>query len=129
MANVARYKDFDISFSASALNGDVIKKIDEQAINQSLRNLVQLSRGEKPFNTNIGGGIRQLLFEPLTPMTAIRIQQNLRSLIVQYEPRVILNNLTVTPDFTESGYRITVNYSIRNRPEPIIFDLTLERLR
>ena len=64
--NVKQYKDLDLFFSKKS-NKDVNKVTDVEAVKRSVRNLMLLNTFEKPFHPEIGGDIRGLLFENMTP--------------------------------------------------------------
>ena len=64
-----------------------IKLTDIQAVKRSLRNLVQLNTFEKPFHPEISGGIREMLFEPMTPIAQIIMTRKIEDVIENFEPR------------------------------------------
>ena len=45
------------------------------AIKRSVRNLVQIGEYEKPFHPEIASGVRDVLFENMTPFTAQHLQR------------------------------------------------------
>jgi hypothetical protein len=61
------YKDLNLFFTPNPVTKDVSKVTDVQAIKRSVRNLVLLNPGEKPFHPEIGTGIRASLFEGFGP--------------------------------------------------------------
>jgi len=79
--NVRQYSDLDLNFTKKSSNSDVNKITDVQAVKRSLRNLVLLNYYEKPFHPEIAGGIRQMLFENMTPTIAIIISKQLEQVI------------------------------------------------
>ena len=48
------FKDFDMSFGINAFSGDINKKLDVNAVKQSIKNLLLTQDGEKPFHPEIG---------------------------------------------------------------------------
>ena len=58
------FKDLAISFEANPNTNDFSAVTNENAIKQSIRNLVLTSFGERPFQPTIGSRVRGLLFEP-----------------------------------------------------------------
>lgn len=102
---------------------------DVESVKTSIRNLVQLRRGEKPFHPEIGSSVRNLLFEPATSFTGVRISQEITRTINNYEPRARVRNVTAIPAADGETYVITVIFNIINRPEPVNFTFALERLR
>ena len=60
---------------------------DVIAVKRALRNLVQTNFYERPFQPELGCGIRELLFEPFTPLTKVFLERKIEEVIVNYEPR------------------------------------------
>ena len=81
------YKDFDLSFGKNSLSGDLNKKLDVNAVKQSMINLVMTKPFERPFNPLLGSEINNLLFEQMDTFTSDAIQKNLKYLFKNYEPR------------------------------------------
>ena len=65
------YSDFDLAFIKHPNTKDVTILKDLDSVKQSIKNLILTSRGERPFNPNLGSGIRALLFEPADFFTSI----------------------------------------------------------
>ena len=68
--NVRQYSDLDLFFSKKISDNDISKITDVQAVKRSIRNLVLLNTYEKPFHPEISSGVRGMLFELMTPLTA-----------------------------------------------------------
>ena len=68
--NVRQYSDLDLFFGKRNSDSDVNRITDIQAVKRSVRNLVLLNHFEKPFHPEIGSGVRDMLFELMTPVTA-----------------------------------------------------------
>ena len=68
--NVRKWKDLDLFFGKKQASKDINKVVDVQAVKRSVRNLVLLNHYEKPFHPEIGSGVRDMLFELMTPITA-----------------------------------------------------------
>ena len=79
--NAQQYSDLDLFFTKKTVGSDVNKVTDVQAVKRSLRNLVQLNDFEKPFHPEISGGIRDMLFEPMTPIIAAIIARKIEDVI------------------------------------------------
>ena len=96
--NVKQYSDLDLFFTKKAVGSDVNKITDIQAVKRSIRNLVLLNTYEKPFHPEIAGGVREMLFEPMTPIVAQIIARKVEDVIENYEPRARLVGVTATPN-------------------------------
>ena len=127
--NVRRYTDLDLFFGRKT-NSDVNKVTDVQAVKRSIRNLVLLNVYEKPFHPEIAGGVREMLFEIMSPVTAQIIARKIEDVIKNFEPRARLVAVRATPDLDRNAYELTVEFYIVNAPTELV-DLTvmLERLR
>ena len=128
--NVRKYKDLDLFFTKKATTKDINKVSDIQAVKRSIRNLVQLNHYEKPFHPEIAGGVREMLFENMTPITAVIIGKKVQDVIENYEPRAQVVGVKSTPDLDRNSYEITIEFYVKNAPTELV-DLTvmLERLR
>ena len=67
------YKDLNLAFEQNTATKDIQKIKDIEAVKRSVRNLINTNHYEKPFHPEIGSGIREMLFENMTPITAILI--------------------------------------------------------
>ena len=128
--NVRQYADLDLFFGKKSSDSDVSKVTDIQAVKRSIRNLVQLNTYEKPFHPEIGGNVRGLLFENMTPMTSAIIARKIQDTIENFEPRARLSAVNAIPDFDSNGYKVSVYFYIVNAPTELVqLDSFLERLR
>ena len=127
--NVRQYSDLDLFFGRKT-NDDVNKVTDIQAVKRSIRNLVLLNVYEKPFHPEISGGVREMLFENMTPVTAQIIARKVEDVIKNFEPRARLVGVRATPDLDRNAYEITVEFYVVNAPTELVdLSVMLERLR
>ena len=96
-----RYSDLDFNF-AKSLTKDVARKFDDNAIKQSLRNLVLTNYYERPFRPSLGGNLNSALFSNFSQGDMSEIRSNLIKTINEAEPRVIL--LEVLVGFNEMDH-------------------------
>ena len=128
--NVRQYTDLDLFFSKKATSKDISKVTDIQAVKRSIRNLVLTNHYEKPFHPEIGSGVRDMLFEPMTPLTAHILTRKIEDVIENFEPRARLISVRAQPNLDRNEYECTVTFYVVNTPTELV-DLTvfLERLR
>ncbi len=127
--NAQQYKDLDLFFSRKS-NNDLNKVTDVEAIKRSVRNLILHNTFEKPFHPEIGGNVRGLLFENMTPMTSNVIARKIQDTIENHEPRARLVGVQAIPDVDLNGYQVSVYFYIVNAPTELVqLDSFLERLR
>lgn len=123
------YTDLDLDFIAHPTTGDIVRKTGEEAIKRSIRNLIFTNYYEKPFRSYIGSGVRNMLFENATSFTRDQIQSAITETINNFEPRVKLLDVEVSDDFDRNGFDVRLTYVIKNREQPIITSIFLERIR
>ena len=128
--NARQYSDLDLNFARKSSNSDVNKLTDVQAVKRSLRNLILLNYYEKPFHPEIAGGIRQMLFENITPTVSIIIAKQIEQVIANYEPRARLVSIRAIPDYDRNSYDVNIEFYIVNTPTELVdMSVMLERLR
>ena len=127
--NVKQYRDLDLFFSKKT-NKDLNKVTDIEAVKRSVRNLILTNTFEKPFHPEIGGNVRGLLFENMTPMVSAVITRKIEDSIINHEPRARLVGVKTQPDFDTNGYNVSVFFYVANAPTELVeLNTFLERLR
>ena len=127
--SVRTFKDLNLDFARNTVTNDVVKIEDVEAIKRSVRNLVNTNFYERPFHPELGCGIRQLLFEPFTPVTSIFIKRKVEEVITNYEPRARLSQVTVNEQPDRNAIAVTVYFYVMNMPEPVSVTTLLQRIR
>ena len=128
--NSRQYTDLDLFFGRKTSDSDISKVTDIQAVKRSIRNLVLLNHYEKPFHPEIGSGVRDMLFELMTPVTAVILTRKIEDVINNFEPRTRLVAVRAFPNLDRNAYDVSVEFYVLNTPTELV-DLTilLERLR
>ncbi|MAG28357.1 hypothetical protein CMI47_22760 [Candidatus Pacearchaeota archaeon] len=128
--NARQYTDLDLFFGKKSVSKDINKVTDIQAVKRSIRNLVLTNHYEKPFHPEIGSGVRDMLFEPMTPLTSHVLTRKIEDVIENFEPRARLISVTAFPNLDRNEYECTISFYVVNTPTELV-DLTvfLERLR
>ena len=128
--NTRQWKDLDLFFSKKAGSNDINILTDIIAVKRSVRNLILTNHYEKPFHPEIGSGVRAILFELMTPMTAFILTKKIENIIETYEPRARLVGVRALPNLDRNEYEVTIEFYVQNFPTELV-DLTifLERLR
>ena len=123
------YSDLDLTFNRTPVKNDVALSYDDQAVIRSVRNLLLTNFYERPFQPNLGSNINKLLFEPVNNLTSGNLKEDIRNVITNYEPRVGIDEIVVTPNEDENAYNITLQFYIGNNTSPTTINLILERSR
>jgi phage baseplate assembly protein W len=124
-----QFKDLDLSFNIHPVKKDINKHVNEQAVINSLKNIILTNHYEKPFNPDYGSNIRALLFENIDSITAITLEREILQTIENFEPRVSVSKVTAVPDFDNNGYSIKLDFFIINLSNPITIQFLLQRVR
>ena len=123
------YRDLDLDFQVNSATKDIQKLSDVEAVKRSVRNLINTNHYERFFHPELGSGIRELLFENMTPLTEIYLAKKIEEVLVNYEPRVRLVQVQVRGNPEQNQYNIMIEFYVVNHPEPVQIDTFLERLR
>ena len=112
------FKDINLSFKRHPVTNDVLTVSNEDAIKRSVKNIIFTILGEKPFEPNFGSVINQSLFDLNTNLNEIRVSDEIKQSLLNYEPRIdnIVTTTTIYPDSNELN--CTVQYDIVGIPAP-----------
>ena len=128
--NVRQYSDLDSFFGKRNSDSDVNRITDIQAVKRSVRNLVLLNHFEKPFHPEIGSGVRDMLFELMTPVTAQILTRKIEDVITNFEPRARLVSVRALPNLDRNAYEVYIEFYVINTPTELVdVSVLLERLR
>ena len=112
------FKDINLSFKRHPVTNDVVTIRDEDAIKRSVKNIIFTILGEKPFEPRFGSVVNEALFDLTTQYDEILIQDEIKSSVLKFEPRItnLVVTTTVHPDSNELN--CTVQYDIVGLPAP-----------
>ena len=123
------YKDIDLDFGRNTVTNDVNSLTDVEAVKRSVRNLINTNHFERPFHPEIGSDVRAMLFEPMTPLTALNLQRKVAEVLHNFEPRINLQQVLARPDLDRNSYALKIMFYVIGVPEPVEVETFLERLR
>ena len=127
--NSRRFRDIDLDFNRNAVTNDVNVVEDVIAVKRSVKNLIQTNFYERPFQPELGCGVRELLFENFTPMTAVFLKDKIAEVLQNYEPRVELYDIKVDDDMDGNRLVVDIYFYVQGFPGPQIVSTFLKRLR
>ena len=127
--SVKLYKDIALSFEKNSNTKDVIIKKDIEAVKQSVRNLILTNHYERPFHPEIGSDVRALLFENMTPLTALNLERKVQEVLVNFEPRAKVTSVGAEPNVDANSYHLQISFYVVGHPDPVTVETFLERLR
>ena len=127
--NSRKFSDIDIDFTRNLVTSDVNKIEDVIAVKRAVKNLVQTNFYERPFQPELGCGIRELLFENFTPMTKVFLQNKIEEVLLNYEPRIDLTSVRVDDDQDNNRLVVDIYFYVIGVPGPQTVQTFLQRLR
>lgn len=113
------FKDISLNFSRNPVTNDVVVIKNEEAIKQSVKNLVLTKLGERLFKPLIGTNTTGYLFELNTTLSANSLIQEIENILTTYESRINLKNITVNIEDDSNEFDVTIEYFIVGLP-PIL---------
>ena len=127
--SVRTYRDLDLDFTRHPVTNDVVAIEDVNAVKRSVRNLINTQFYERPFHPELGCGVRDMLFENFTPMTGIFLKRKIEEVLVNYEPRISLNQITLDDDVDNNRLVVNIYFYVQGVPDPVSVTTFLQRLR
>ena len=123
------YSDLDLDFTRNPVTSDVVKLTDVEAVKRSVKNLIQTNHYERPFHPEIGSDVRALLFENMTPLTALNLERKVVEVLVNFEPRAKIVDVRANADIDGNGYHLTISFYVVGIQTPITVETILQRPR
>jgi phage baseplate assembly protein W len=124
-----KYSDLDLDFGRNPVTNDVNELTNVEAVKRSVRNLINTTHFDRPFHPEIGGDVRTLLFEPMTPLTALNLQRKVEEVLVNFEPRISLVQVAANPNPDANSYDLSIYFYVIGTTELVQVQTFLERLR
>ena len=123
------YKDLSFDFTANPQTGDVATVKDVVSVKRGIKNILLTAPFERLFQPEIGSGIKNILFEPMTPLTEQRLSDACADAIDAWEKRASVIDIAVISEEDYSRYRVAIKFSINNSLETEQVDVFLNRER
>ena len=112
------FKDISLSFTRSPITNDLITLNNEDAIKKSVINLCRTRLTDRFFNELLGTSIEDALFELVGEDIGVSLEEEIRTLLNNFEPRIKLTQVNIEDDIDENGLYITIRYNIVGLPFP-----------
>jgi phage baseplate assembly protein W len=123
------FSDFLNDFGIHPIKKDLTRRVNEDAVKQSLRNIILTRTGERLYNPNFGSQINSLLFEQFSETTQSSIKSAIETAIKNHEPRANLIEVRVEGDIDTNSMLVTIIFAVINKEEPVTLQLILNRIR
>jgi len=112
------FKDISLSFEPHPVTKDLPILKNERAIIRSVRNIVETIPTEKFFNSDFGSSVRSNLFGILDYATVSIIEDEIKTSINNYEPRVENIKVIVNPELDNNSLEISIIFDIIGQDFP-----------
>lgn len=128
---IERYSDFATSFDMNPFTGMLARVTNEDAVKQSLKNIVLTECGERFYDSNKGSKVKQSLFELFNVGMFETVKMQLRGACSAYEPRAQIIDIQIDQDTLDfNTMRIKIIFSVINIPNSqFSLDLNVSRVR
>jgi len=123
------FSDLKSDMGVNPATDDVMLVKNEDAIEQSIKNLLQTNFYERLFQPTIGSNIKSLLFELATPQTSYNIKEAVFETIENHEPRCQLIDVIVENDIDRHSINVYIEYKAINVEGTRAFTTVLSRVR
>ena len=127
--NKKSYADLSFDFTANPQTGDVATVKDAVSVKRGIKNILLTAPFERLFQPEVGSGIKNILFEPMTPLTEQRLSDACRDAIDAWEKRASVIDIAVISEEEYNRYRVAIKFSINNSLETEQVDVFLNRER
>jgi phage baseplate assembly protein W len=125
MATINFYKDLPLDFTPHPVTGDVRPVTNEVAVRRSLSNLINTTKGSRPFLPDYGSSVKNYLFSRNGAFTLYELKNSLKRDIEKYEQRITLRDIKI--DYSDDGFDIKLEYVIKNASGIASLQTTVKR--
>ena len=112
------FKDISLSFKRHPVTNDVTVLRNEDAIKKSVINLTRTRINERFFNELLGTSVGDLLFENTNSGVDTVLEEEISTLLKNYEPRIELNSVYVEANQDSNDLNVQIDYNIIGLPIP-----------
>lgn len=129
MANNRVYTDIDFNLERNPITNDVLRVYDLNAIKASVKSLVLTEFYGRPFHPEIGSAVAGLLFENWSPIVDVAVEETIKDIITNHEPRATVESVTAQFDDASNTFRVTINLYLHALMQEATVDIILDRAR
>lgn len=123
------FKDIDLSFKMNPVTHDVGVKTNENAIKQSVINLVLTRPFETPFHPEISCQAYNALFEQMSFLSEEILRNSIIQVLNKFEPRIQLNSVGITSYPEQHRYTATIDFTIIGNTKTTTVNVSLDKVR
>ena len=123
------HSDFHKDLALLPGRNDIGRLVNENAVKESIKNILLTNRGERMFQPRLGGDIHAMLFENVSPVTTIIMRDKIEDVLNAYEPRCGLLDVEVIGDIDSNTVKINVVFHVINSETPQTLSIDIDRVR
>jgi phage baseplate assembly protein W len=123
------FSDFLDDLTPHPITKDLVRVKNDQAIKQSIKNIIFTRLGERLFQPTIGSEIANALFEPNDIILEENLKFTIRSAIAFHEPRASVISVDIFSYSEEDRIAVNIFFSIINSTTVQNLNLILRRVR
>ena len=101
------------AFPVRPTNGRLRFAKYEDDIEQAIQIILLTAQPERLMLPEFGAGLRTFVFEPNSPGTRARMAETVRKALVDWEPRITVERVDVTPGAENNAVLIHIDYVVR----------------
>lgn len=101
---------------------------NEACIEQSIKIILGTVKGERVMRPDFGCGIHELTFTAITPSVNALVVQFVKDALNQWEPRIVVGAIKVSPGADNGFLEIDIEYTIKsmNSKKNLVYPFYLE---
>ena len=106
------FKDISLTFTRHPVTDDIGVFENEDAIKRAVTNLVRTRVGERFYNNLLGSAVEDSLFEQADPDNAQVLEDDIRLLLENFEPRIAKIGVKVVYPLDTNELTVQIGYNI-----------------
>ena len=113
----------------AAADGSTAMALYEEDVREAIVIILSTDWGERVMRPTFGAGLRSFVFGPMSQTLLQRVQTRVKESLVQWEPRINVENVNVTIDPKNQGtLLIAITYFVRvtNTLQNLVYPFFLE---
>lgn len=111
------FKDISFNFSKNPITNDIVVLKNEEAIKQSVKNLILTQIGERLFSPLVGTNTTSYLFELSTSFSINTLITEIENTLKIFEKRIRLSNITINSEEDSNEFNVSIEYYIVGMPQ------------
>jgi uncharacterized protein len=100
-------------FPVKPVNGKLRFAVHDEDVEQAIQIILLTARGERVMAPQFGAGLRRWVFEPNTSATHRALEEEVRTALIDWEPRIDLKRVKVGPGEERNQLLIEIDWIVR----------------